>query len=61
MGNQNTGGDKMTMNIPFEPNLRDWYAGLAMQGLLSNGESEETYVSEEAYKYADAMMKERDK
>ena len=51
----------MTMNIPFEPNLRDWYAGLAMQGLLSNGESEETYVSEEAYKYADAMMKERDK
>jgi hypothetical protein len=46
--------------------MRDWFAGLAMQGLISNagGFSEKNMVTNMAaiaYKYADVMMKERDK
>lgn len=57
-------GDK---NLPpVRPNtgmgIRDWFAGLAMQGLLLNcdGESDGD-VASMAYSLADAMMLEREK
>lgn len=39
--------------------LRDWFAGMAMQGLLAQGK----YVSTpaDAYKLADAMLEQREK
>jgi len=39
--------------------LRDWFAGLAMQALLGYEESTLQNDSEVAYKMADAMMKQR--
>ena len=40
--------------------LRDWYAGMALQGILSNGQSSDRWNIEEwAYKLADAMLKEK--
>lgn len=47
--------------------LRDWFAGQALQGLLAcpslqpNPESMDKYLSEWAFKYADAMLAEREK
>lgn len=44
--------------------LRDYYAGLAMQGLLTAelvGEYSNDHVAEIAYVIADAMLKERNK
>lgn len=38
--------------------LRQWYAGLAMQGLLACDEYERGLVPEIAYKLADAMIAE---
>jgi hypothetical protein len=50
--------------------LRDWFAGLAMQGLLSNpklaeeirkqGGSYSGWIEDSAYSWADAMMKARE-
>jgi len=44
--------------------LRDWFAGMVLQGRLSNpafgGGSEEGWARE-AYRYADAMIAEREK
>lgn len=43
--------------------LRDWFAGLAMQGTLANPDMTNlTYrsVSKSAYAMADAMLEERD-
>jgi hypothetical protein len=47
----------------FSPgvSLRDWFAGLAMQGLLVH--DDEGVISEsarDAYRYADAMLKARE-
>jgi hypothetical protein len=39
--------------------LRDWFAGLAMQALLGYEESTLQNDAEVAYKMADAMMKQR--
>ncbi len=39
--------------------LRDWFAGLAMQALLGYEESTLENDAEVAYKMADAMMKQR--
>lgn len=42
--------------------LRDWFAGQALMGLISAGRDDEFMekgMSEIAYSYADAMMKER--
>jgi hypothetical protein len=40
--------------------IRDYFAGLAMQGLISQRNFEDTKeISEWSYKLADAMMKER--
>ena len=44
--------------------LRDWFAGLAMQGFLTADEDhliDENDIAEWAYDQADAMLKERDK
>jgi len=44
--------------------LRDWFAGMALQGLLSFPDSRPEYYhgyAESAYKYADAMIEARDK
>jgi hypothetical protein len=48
--------------------LRDWYAGLAMQGMLSNEklhkqilESGQSWIEESAWMVAEAMLKEREK
>ena len=40
--------------------LRDWFAGLAMQALLGYEESTVQNDVEFAYQYADAMMKQRE-
>jgi len=47
--------------------LRDWYAGLAMQGMLSNEklhkqilEAGQSWIEESAWMVAEAMLKERD-
>jgi len=39
--------------------LRDYLAAAALQGLLARGANPED-IPEQAYKYADAMLKERD-
>lgn len=50
--------------------LRDWFAGLALQGATSTGglykypkdpRTYEQYVAEYSYEYADAMLKARKK
>jgi len=45
--------------------LRDWFAGLAMQAILSRADARFTttldYVGGKAYQYADEMMKAREK
>jgi len=48
--------------------LRDWYAGLAMQGMLSNEklhkqilEAGQSGIEESAWMVAEAMLKEREK
>ena len=40
--------------------LRDWFAGLAMQAFLGYEESTVQNDVEFAYQYADAMMKQRE-
>lgn len=39
--------------------LRDWFAGLAMQALVQSKPNE--FVAHIAYQFADEMMKEREK
>lgn len=50
--------------------IRDWFAGIALQGLIAYGstavfgddkETPETACARHAYKLADAMIKEREK
>lgn len=47
--------------------LRDWFAGLAMQGMLANPKLQEqilkagqSWIEESAWAVADAMLKERE-
>lgn len=44
--------------------LRDWFAGMAMQGMLACGEQHDantsSVLSEDAYKIADTMLKARE-
>lgn len=45
-----------------ERTLRDWFAGLAMQGMVVSAEIlPENVIARDAYAYADAMLKERNK
>jgi hypothetical protein len=44
--------------------LRDWFAGQALGAMLTNeiaGAAEKSYVAEQAYYYADAMLEQREK
>ncbi len=45
---------------PTGISVRDWLAGLAMQGLLASGEISVSHevTAEKAYKYADALIRE---
>ena len=50
------------MPQPEERTLRDWFAGLAMQGMVVSAEIlPENVIARDAYAYADAMLKERNK
>jgi hypothetical protein len=40
--------------------LRDWFAGMALQGMLANGGGDHTLLPQKTYKIADAMLKERE-
>ena len=63
---QRTGGFARDMT------LRDWYAGMAMQAVMGNHKQQEywgeeysveemkQFTVENAYEYADAMLKERE-
>lgn len=61
---------EMMMHDGFQGDLRDWFAGLAMQGMLADtneapehGESKETWQEEiscQAFLIADAMLAVRD-
>jgi hypothetical protein len=55
--------DAMQPEIP----MRDWFAGLAMQGILANEamidgikDNVSKWITAHAYQLADAMMEERD-
>ena len=61
-------GQPMTAGEFFEGGngmtLRDWFAGMALQGMFSNSSIIDTFsahktMSDEAYKVADAMIKAR--
>jgi hypothetical protein len=44
--------------------LRDWFAGMALQGIIANEsqfDGSDEKIATWAYNYADAMIKERDK
>ncbi len=41
--------------------LRDWFAGMALQGIIKSDDISYVVVASEAYKYADAMLKARNK
>jgi len=40
--------------------LRDWYAGLALQGRVANAASFVKWNSQKAYEFADAMLRARE-
>jgi hypothetical protein len=41
--------------------LRDWFAGQALVGVMVDGELGANSAAELCYRFADAMLKERDK
>jgi hypothetical protein len=41
--------------------LRDWFAGQALLGMLNRTQYNETIAASYAFKYADAMLAERNK
>ena len=50
------------MSQPEERTLRDWFAGLAMQGMVVSAEILPAHIiAKDAYYYADLMLKERNK
>lgn len=50
--------------MPTQPtiDLRDWFAGMAMQGLLADSSIHGTHaeIANNAYGFADAMIKQRE-
>lgn len=64
---KNTGGPAFPvgsgdMRDPTGMTLRDWFAGMAMQGLVSSPRSiPRATMAEHAYLMADAMIAEREK
>lgn len=77
MTSKNDGGPAFPLpnQAMFGMSLRDWFAGQALNGILSDGEtqaiisklsraenaSSTAYVAKAAYEFADAMLKERSK
>ena len=68
--NKPDGGPAFPRVIQFPVSLRQWYAGLAMQGLLSNPAIHENFSNIEvrdvgivtmSFKYADAMIAQGEK
>lgn len=41
--------------------LRDYFAAAALQGMVQRGGDHGAYVAESAYRFADAMLEERNK
>lgn len=61
-----TFGDTGLVKIEQVPgmSLRDWFAGLVLQGICASGPGSEwgnARLAREAYQLADAMIKEREK
>jgi len=46
--------------VSNESELRDIFAALAMQSLITQEAASHKWVAHQAYKYADAMLDERD-
>jgi len=57
-----TNGDGLIIGGQQGMDLRDWFAGLAMQGLLANEHTkpDSILICKASYQIADAMMKERE-
>ncbi len=56
-----TVSDIMPQPMPEERTLRDWFAGLALSGMLPSDSEPLELLARDAYRYADAMLKERNK
>ena len=54
-----TNGDGLIIGGQQGMDLRDWFAGLAMEGIVYEGDTPEQ-TAKAAYQMADAMMKERE-
>jgi len=53
-----TNGKEAELHLQATMSLRDWFAGLAMQTLVSNNpETIEKDIAELAYRQADAMIR----
>ena len=71
MSEVKNGGEAFPLQIHVSPGseiqngmfLRDWFAGMAVQGILANSEFTcgKDDVAMYAYQYADAMLEARDK
>lgn len=64
MSEQKDGGPAFGSKHYSGMSLRDWLAGMALNGQLSNYQGISLMCKEhakDAYKYADAMLEERDK
>jgi len=49
-------------DMPTELTLRDYFAAMALQGLISSGGARwDDYVAELSYQYADYMIQQRKK
>lgn len=59
-----TGGAAFPLRKGFENNegmkLRDWFAGMALQGMLARSYITYESAAEDAYRYADTMLEERE-
>lgn len=58
------GNDPQDYSFDAGMNLRDWFAGMALQGELASQSgsyvANSSRAAEKAYRFADAMMKERE-
>lgn len=52
---------KMPKGMDFKPNARDYFAAVAMHGLLSSTYVAIEDISKASYRIADSMMEERRK
>lgn len=59
MKSPNDGGPVLVMGNATM-SLRDWFAGMAMLGLLASGPGTQCGTADLAYRFADAMLAERE-